>query len=89
MVLRRALRLSSERMIHHGAKRVSVFFSIRSRAREYSYLRRRDGRSIGLSFHWRIGSSMRASKRRFCSSLLTSIQILIRVTPPSTMNFST
>ena len=29
-----------------------------------------------LSFHWRIGSSIRASKRRFCSLLLTSSQYL-------------
>ena len=34
MVFRRAVRLSSERTMYHGAMRVSVFFSIRSRARE-------------------------------------------------------
>ena len=43
-------------------------FSIMSRAREYSNQRLRDGKSIGLSFHCRSGSSIRASKRRFCSS---------------------
>ena len=32
---------------------------------------------MGLSFHWRKGSSMRASKRRFCSLSLTSSQILM------------
>ena len=51
----------------------------------------RDGRSIALSFHCRSGSSMRASKRRFCSWSLTSSQILISWIPPSVsmMNCST
>ena len=62
--------------MYQGACLVSVALSIRSRAREYSYHLLRDGRSIGLSFHWRSGSVMRASKRRFCSLLLTSSQIL-------------
>ena len=47
------------------------------RAREYSYHFSRDGRSTGLSFHWRSGSWIRASKRRLCSLLLTSSQYLI------------
>ena len=84
MVFSRAAFLLSERTMCHGATLVSVFFSIRSRAREYSYQRFRDGRSIGLSFHCRTGSLMRASNRRFCSSLLTSSQSLIRIVPPST-----
>ena len=67
MQLRRARFLSSERRMYHGAYLVSVALSIRSRAREYSNHLLREGRSIGLSFHWRSGSSMRASKRRFCS----------------------
>ena len=46
---------------------------------------RYDSRSIGLSFHCRSGSSMRASNRRSCSSWPTSSQILIRMMPPSTM----
>ena len=72
----------------HGAMRVSVALSIASRAREYSYHLARDGRSIGLSFHWRSGSSMRALNRRSCSLLPTSSQNLIRMMPPSTMCFS-
>ena len=71
MQLRRARFLSSDRRMCHGACFVSVALSIMSRAREYSYQRVRDGRSIGLSFHWRSGSSMRASNRRSCSLLLT------------------
>src|SRR5881396_53031 len=89
MQLRRALRLLSECTIYHGACFVSVASSIMSRAREYSYHFSRDGRSIGLSFHWRNGSSIRASNRRSCSSLLTSSQYLIRMIPPSTMYAST
>ena len=42
----------------------------------------------GGAFHCRSGSAMRPSNRRFCSSLPTSSQILIRCTPPSTMCFS-
>ena len=44
---------------------------------------------MGLSFHCRIGSSMRAMKRRSCSAWPTSSQILISRMPPSMMNFST
>jgi multidrug efflux pump len=43
---------------------------------------------MGLSFHWRSGSSMWASKRRFCSSSLTSSQYLISEMPSSTINSS-
>src|SRR5436305_1858626 len=65
--LSRAVRLSSERTMYQGACRVSVAWSIRSRAREYSYQRRKDSRSIGLSFHCRIGALIRAMNRRSCS----------------------
>jgi hypothetical protein len=57
-----------------------------SRAREYSYHLLREHKSVGLSFHWRSGSLMRASKRRFCSSSLTSSQYLMSMMPSSTMN---
>src|SRR5262249_39193529 len=75
--LRRARFLSSERRMYQGACSVSVAASIVSRAREYAYHRSRDGRSTWLSFHWRSGSSMRASNRRFCSWSPTSSQILM------------
>src|SRR4026207_2210846 len=88
MQLRRARFLSSERTICHGAHLVSVAFNIMSRAREYSNHLLREGRSIGLSFHWRRGSVRRASKRRFCSLSLTSSQNLISRVPPSTRYFS-
>ena len=55
MQLRRARRLSSVRKIYHGECFESVASNIRSLAREYSNQRLRDGRSIGLSFHWQIG----------------------------------
>ena len=89
MQLSLALLLSSERMIYHGACLESVAFSIWSRAREYSYQRRKDSKSIGLSFHWRSGSLMRASNRRCCSFFPTSIQYLMSLIPASTMYFST
>ena len=88
MQLRRARRLSSERTMCHGANLVSVAANIASRAREYSNHRLREHRSVGLSFHCRSGSSMRARNRRFCSSSPTSSQYLISVMPPSTMNSS-
>ncbi len=68
-----------------GAKSVSVALSMMSRAREYSYHLPREERSIGLSFHWRSGSLMRASKRRSCSSSLTSSQNFTRKMPSSTI----
>ena len=43
MAFKRARRLSSEGTIHHGAKRVSVFLNITSRAREYRYQRLSEG----------------------------------------------
>ena len=55
-----------------------------SLAREYSTQRARDSRSIGLSFQRRIGSSMRAWKRRSCSSSLTENQYLMRMIPERT-----
>ena len=57
MQLSRALFLSLDRTMYHGANSVSVV----SLARESSYQRLREGRSTGLSFHWRKGSSKRAS----------------------------
>jgi hypothetical protein len=62
---------------------LSVAASIWSRAREYSYQSRRDSRSVGLSFHWRSGSSIRAAKRRSCSygvpfaSLLSTVMLML------------
>src|SRR4026209_1410882 len=75
--------------MYHGACFVSVALSIMSRAREYSHHLLREGRSIGLSFHWRSGSVTRASKRRFCSFELTSSQNLMSILPFSVMYFST
>src|SRR6266403_2065468 len=49
MQLSRALFLSSERTRYHGACFVSVAASMASRAREYSYQRRTDSKSIWLS----------------------------------------
>ena len=40
---------------------------------------------MGLSFHWRNGSSMRALKRRSCSSSPTSSQNLSRMIPLALM----
>src|SRR6516225_4080690 len=71
MQLSRARRLSSDRTMYHGACLLSVAFSIISRAREYSSQRRYDSTSIGLSFHCRSGSLIRAENRRSCSSLPT------------------
>src|SRR4029434_4894059 len=84
-----ALLLSSERTICHGACLESVCSNIRSRAREYSYQRGHDSRSIGESFHCRSGSSMRADIRRSCSSCPTSSHSLISWIPFPTMSFST
>src|SRR6266404_7308772 len=88
MQLSRALFLSSERTRYHGACFVSVAASMASRAREYSYQRRNDSKSIWLSFQCRRGSLMRASNRRCCSFWPTSIQYLMRIVPPSTIYFS-
>ena len=85
MQLSRARFLSSDGTMIQGAKSVSVALSMMSRAREYSYHLLRDARSIGLSFHWRSGSLMRALKRRSCSSSLTSSQNFTRMMPSSTM----
>jgi len=89
MQLSRARRLSSERTMYQGACLLLVFRSIVSRAREYSYQRRYDSRSIGLNFHCRSGSLMRAENLCSCSSLPTSSQILIKIKPASTRYFST
>src|SRR5215475_11392335 len=89
MQLRRAFFLSSERTTYQGANLESVAASMRSRAREYSYQRRNDSTSIGLSFHWRNGSLILALKRRCCSFFPTSSQYLMRIMPLSTTYFST
>src|SRR5215471_729429 len=88
MQLRRARRLSSEGTMYQGANSVSVASNMMSRAREYSNHLLREHRSVGLSFHWRRGSSMRASKRRFCCTSLTSSQNLMSRMPSSTMYLS-
>ena len=46
-------------------------------------------RSMSVSFQILRGSSMRPSRRRVCSSGLTSSQYLMRMIPESTMAFST
>jgi hypothetical protein len=84
MQFRRARRLSSDGTMYQGANFVSVASSTASRAREYSYHLLREHRSVGLSFHWRSGSLMRASKRRFCSASLTSVQNLTSRIPSVT-----
>src|ERR1700752_2001442 len=89
MQLSRALFLSSERTMCHGACLLSVASSMRSRAREYSFQRRNDSRSIGLSFHCCSGSLILASNRLCCSFFPTSSQYLSRIIPASTMYFST
>ena len=43
---------------------------------------------MGLSFHWRSGSLMRALNRRSCSLFPTSSQYLMRMIPASTTYFS-
>jgi hypothetical protein len=63
---------------------MSVCANISSLALEYSTQRLRDSRSIGLSFQRLIGSSMRAWKRRSCSSSLTENQYLMRMMPERT-----
>src|SRR6516225_9534708 len=88
MQLSRARRLSSERTMYQGANLVLVAANIMSRAREYSNHLLREHKSVGLSFHWRSGSSIRAKNRRLCSASPTSSQYLISCTPPSTMNSS-
>jgi hypothetical protein len=70
--------------MYQGAYSFSVASSMVSRAREYSNHRLREHRSVGLSFHCRSGSLMRASKRRFCSASLTSSQNLTSKMPSST-----
>ena len=81
MQLSRARRLSSASTTYHGACLVSVWANISSLAFEYSTHRARDSRSIGLSFHRFVGSSMRAWKRRSCSASLTENQYLTRMIP--------
>ena len=63
---------------------VEVCSIIRSLAFEYSTQRVRDSRSIGEIFQRRSGSSMRALKRRSCSSSLTENQYLTSWMPDPT-----
>ena len=84
MQLSRARRLSSASTSYHGDSGVEVCSNIRSLAFEYSTQRLRDSRSIGESFQRRPGSSMRAWKRRSCSSSLTENQYLTSWMPERT-----
>ena len=61
-----------------------MHINIVSRAIEYSYHRRTDSRSVGLSFHWRTGSMRRIVKRVICSSRETENQSLTRMIPERT-----
>jgi hypothetical protein len=63
---------------------MSVWANISSLAIEYSTHLARDWRSIGLSFQRLVGSSIRAWKRRSCSSSLTENQYLITIRPERT-----
>src|SRR5215470_8904979 len=81
MQLSRAFFLSSAMTIHHGASEIWVRSSIASFAQVYSSQRRRDSRSIGLSFHCLSGSSMRLVKRASCSSSEIENQYLRRRMP--------
>ncbi len=67
---------------------MSVWTNISSFAREYSTHLVREYRSVSESFHRRMGSSIRASNRRSCSSSLTENQYLIRMMPSSTSSRS-
>ena len=69
----------SNRRDARATSSISVCSSIRSRALEYLYHFPNDATSIGLSFHCRTGSSMRARNRFSCSSCPTSSQILMRL----------
>ena len=81
MQLSRARFLSSALTTYQGACLMSVWANISSFAFEYSTQRERDSRSIGLSFQRLVGSSIRAWKRRSCSSSLTENQYLMRMMP--------
>ena len=88
MQFNRARRLSFDLTMCQGAKSVSVAANIESRAIEYSYHSRTDSRSVGLSFHCRRGSSMRARNRCSCSPRPTSSQYLMSVIPSVTRLYS-
>ena len=88
MTLRRARRLSSELATYQGAVSVSVAANMASRPGVVVPA------AVGLEVHggdFQVfrPSSMRAVKRRVCSSSLTSSQYLSRITPESTMACST
>ncbi len=88
MQFSRARRLSSDRRMYHGACLLSVLASASCHALANSHTTvHMTSTSIGLSFHCRSGSWMRASNRCSCSCLPTSSQILISMIPPSTMYF--
>src|SRR3979409_368984 len=76
MQLRRARRLTSASTSYHGDSGVEVCSIIRSLALEYSTHLLREYRSMGDSFQRLLRSSMRARKRRSCSSSLTENQYL-------------
>ena len=77
MQFSRARFLLSAFTTYHGDCLVSVEANMASLALEYSTQRSRLFRSMGLSFQRLVGSSMRALKRRSCSSSLTENQYLI------------
>ncbi len=84
MQFSRARRLLSASTTYQGDPWMSVCTNISSLAREYSIHFVREYRSVAESFHRRIGSSMRFSNRRSCSSSLTENQYLMRMIPSST-----
>ena len=89
MTFSRARFLSSEWATYHGAQAVSLAANMSSRACEYSSHFEYDSRSMSVSFQILRGSSIRLSRRRVCSSGLTSSQYFTRMMPESTIAFST
>ena len=81
MQFNRARFLLSAGTTYHGDCLISVYLNISSLAFEYSTHFSRDSRSIGLSFHCFVGSSIRAWNRSSCSSSETENQYLIRMIP--------
>src|ERR1700690_185540 len=84
MQFSRAHSLLSALTTYHGTCFTSVYENMSSFALEYSTQRRRDSRSIGLSFQRLVGSLMRAWNRRSCSSSLTENQYFSRMIPDRT-----
>ena len=81
---RHAFFLLSDGTTHHGASRMWLRSSITSLARAQSSKRRRDSRSIELSFQRFSGSKIRELNRNFCSSSWIENQYLIRRIPNRT-----